>query len=57
MRSDDEVTDLSGQYCEQDEKAFLEAVENDGLSTKIEDDSPPEQGKLHENISFESLSE
>ena len=57
LKSNDEVTDFSGQYCEQDEKASSEAVENDELNTNLEDDSPPEQGKLQENISFGSLSE
>ena len=46
LRSDDDV--LSRQYCELDEKASTDAVENDGLNTNSEDDSPP--GKLHENI-------
>ena len=53
LRSDaeEEETDLSGQYCQLQEKVSTEAVdENEDNNTEYYSPPPPEQGKLHENI-------
>ena len=48
LRSDYHGADLSGQFCELEEKTSTEAVENDGVDNNSEYDPPPERGKLHE---------